>query len=85
MTLPADHADVHRVHVGFAVMADGSVTDAQLLEHDTTNQYAEDILRAVRAARFRPKFVDGEPVSTPALSHTEVFRTPQRATVTAGR
>jgi tetratricopeptide (TPR) repeat protein len=85
MMLRADLVDVNRVHIGFTVMADGSVADVQLLEHDTTNQYAQDILRAVRAARFRPRFVDGEPVSTPALSHTETFRTPRRTALTAGR
>ena len=38
-------------------------------------QYARDILDAVSESRFRPKFVDGQPVAASAITYREVFWT----------
>jgi TonB family protein len=65
----------HHVQVEFTVAADGSVKDARIVNHDTRDRYAQDILSAVRASRFRPKLVDGEAVATPAVTYREVFWT----------
>lgn len=75
LALPPSEAEMHYVQVEYTVDADGSVSNARVVAHDTTDRYVGDILDAFRAARFRPKFVDGQPVATPALSHREVFRT----------
>jgi tetratricopeptide (TPR) repeat protein len=86
LMLPADEVEVHRVHMQFTVTADGAVADARMVEHNTSRKYADDILDALRAARFRPKLVDGQPVPTPALDYTEVFRmTPQKLTSNSRR
>ncbi len=61
------------VKVEFAVAADGSVRDARILDHNTQDQYARDVLEAVRDSRFRPKLVDGEPVAAPAITYREVL------------
>jgi hypothetical protein len=45
------------------------------VEHDTRDRYARDVLDAVRDSRFRPKFVDGQPVAAPAITYQEVFLT----------
>jgi tetratricopeptide (TPR) repeat protein len=65
----------HYVQTEFTVAADGSVSGARIVDHDTRDRYADDVLDAVRAARFRPKFVDGQAVATPGITYREVFWT----------
>jgi TonB family protein len=65
----------HHVQVEFTVAADGSVRNARIVEHDTHDRYARDILDAVRDSRFRPKYVDGQPVAAPAITYREIFWT----------
>lgn len=75
LALPPDETLAHYVQVEFNVGADGAVSDARVVDHDTRDRYADQILDAVRAARFRPKFVDGQAVATPAMTYREVFLT----------
>jgi TonB family protein len=65
----------HAVHVEFTVAADGSVRHARIVDHDTRDRYARDILEAVRDSRFRPKFVDGQAVTATGITYREVFWT----------
>jgi tetratricopeptide (TPR) repeat protein len=65
----------HYVQTEFTVAADGSVSGARIVDHATRDRYADDVLDAVRAARFRPKFVDGQAVATPGITYREVFWT----------
>ena len=65
----------HYVQIEFTVTADGSVSGARIVDHDTRDRYADDVLDAVRAARFRPKFVDGQAVATSGITYREVFWT----------
>lgn len=71
----AEEAQSHYVQVEFTVAADGSVTDARIVGHDTRDQYVRYILNAVRDSRFRPKFVDGQPVAATGITYREMFRT----------
>jgi len=75
--LPAHAAEVqsHSVQVEFTVAADGSVRDARIVDHDTSERHAQEIFNAVRAARFRPKFVDGQAVDAKGITYREVFWT----------
>jgi TonB family protein len=76
--VPAMHAEEtrsHYVQVEFTVAADGSVQDARIADHDTSDRYAQEIFDAVRASRFRPKFVDGQAVAAPGITYREVFWT----------
>lgn len=73
--VPPGETRSNHVQVEFTVAADGSVSDARIVDHDTRDRYARDILAAVRASRFRPKFVDGQAVATPAVTYREVFWT----------
>jgi tetratricopeptide (TPR) repeat protein len=73
--MQAEEARSHYVQFELTVAADGSVSDARIVDHDTSDSYARDILDAVRASRFRPKFVDGKPVATTGITYREVFRT----------
>jgi TonB family protein len=65
----------HQVQLEFTVAADGSVRDARIVERDTRERYARDILKAVRDSRFRPKFVEGQPVAATGITYREVFWT----------
>jgi tetratricopeptide (TPR) repeat protein len=65
----------HYVQTEFTVAADGSVRDARIVDHDTRDRWARDILKAVRDSRFRPKFVDGQAVAAAGITYREVFWT----------
>jgi TonB family protein len=65
----------HHVQIEFTVAADGSVKNAHIVEHDTRDRYARDVLDAIRNSRFRPKFVEGQPVATTGVAYREVFWT----------
>jgi tetratricopeptide (TPR) repeat protein len=65
----------HYVQLEFTVESNGSVSGARIVDHDTRELYARDVLDAVRASRFRPKFVDGHAVATPGIAYREVFWT----------
>jgi tetratricopeptide (TPR) repeat protein len=56
--LPPDQAEEKYVQVEFTVTHDGDVANAKV----------------IRGARFRPKFVNGEPVETPGVTQREVFK-----------
>jgi TonB family protein len=71
----AEETQSNYVRVEFTVAADGSVRDARIVDHDTREQYAQEIFDAVRAARFRPKFVDGQAVAATGITYREVFWT----------
>jgi TonB family protein len=74
-TLPADQVDERFVEVQFTVTDEGEVSDAKITGSSGTPREASDALNAIRAARFRPKFVNGEPVATTGMTNREVFRT----------
>lgn len=71
----AEEVRSHYVQVEFTIDADGSVSDARIVGHDTRDRYARDVLDAVRESRFRPKFVDGQAVAAPRITYREVFWT----------
>ncbi|WP_221304323.1 tetratricopeptide repeat protein [Povalibacter uvarum] len=75
--LPPEETRTQHVQIEFTVKADGSVADARIVEHDTREQYARDILDAVRVSRFRPKLVDGKPVDVPGIVFRETLWRPE--------
>jgi TonB family protein len=72
------------VEVQFTVTDSGDVTDAKITEANGTQRQSADTLAAIRAARFRPKFVNGGPVATTGMTNREVFRT-RKESVDGGR
>jgi TonB family protein len=84
ISLPAEQVDERFVAVEFTVTDAGDVTDAKITEANGTQRQAADALAAIRAARFRPKFVNGEPVTTTGMTNREVFRT-RKDSVDGGR
>lgn len=73
--VPADETQAHYVQLEFTVASDGSVAEARITDLGTRARYAQDVLDAVEASRFRPKFVDGLAVATTGVSYRETFRT----------
>jgi TonB family protein len=84
LTLPAEQVDERFVAVQFTVTDSGDVEDAKITEANGTQRESADTLAAIRAARFRPKFVNGEPVETTGMTNREVFRT-RKESVNGGR
>jgi TonB family protein len=82
--LPAEQVDERFVEVQFTVTNSGEVSDAKVTGASGTPREVSETLQAIRAARFRPKFVNGEPVATTGMTNREVFRT-RKETADGGR
>jgi outer membrane biosynthesis protein TonB len=52
----------------------GNVDEARVLETNAAPRQASQILEAFRSARFRPRFVNGAPVTATGLHLREVYR-----------
>lgn len=74
LTRPPNEVNERFVQVEFTVTRDGSVKNERIADKDATERQISQTLDAIRAARYRPKFVDGNPVETTALSYRQVFR-----------
>lgn len=67
------------VQLEFTVTAQGRVKDARIVDSNVHSRPAAEILSAIRDARFRPRFENGEPVDTVSMSFREVFRARKRS------
>jgi TonB family protein len=74
-TLPPEQVDETFVEVQFTVTNEGDVENAKITDQNGTQRQASEALQAIRAARYRPKFVNGEPVETAGMTNREIFRT----------
>ncbi|MFL6577376.1 MAG: energy transducer TonB [Povalibacter sp.] len=72
--LPPDQIVQRFVQVEFTVMPDGTIRDQKLIDKDASERQASQTLEAIRDARYRPKFVNGQPVTTEAVGFRQVFR-----------
>jgi TonB family protein len=77
--LPAEQVDESFVEVQFTVTGTGDVADAKVTEENGSSRQVSETLQAVRAARYRPKFVNGQPVDTQNMTTREVFKTRKQA------
>jgi len=73
-SLASEQIDEKYVSVEFTVTDMGDVQDAKVIEQNGTSRQASEALEAIRASRFRPKFVNGEPVDTQGVVNREVFK-----------
>lgn len=73
-SLAPEQIDEKYVSVEFTVTGTGDVQDAKVIEQNGTSRQASEALEAIRASRFRPKFVNGEPVDTQGVVNREVFK-----------
>ena len=72
--LSPEQIDEKYVSVEFTVTGTGDVQDAKVIEQNGTSRQASEALEAIRASRFRPKFINGEPVDTQGVVNREVFK-----------
>ncbi|MEO0973816.1 MAG: TonB family protein, partial [Pseudomonadota bacterium] len=61
------------IDVTFTVSAEGKVPRARVVDGTATRRTENETLSAVRAARFRPAFIEGEPVAS-ELTLRQYFR-----------
>lgn len=76
--LPPGHGEEVFVQLEFSVTADGRVENVRATESNTYSRHVSDIVNAMRNARFRPRFVDGEPVATERVTLRETYRVRRR-------
>ena len=74
LALPAEQVEEHYVQVEFTVTDAGEVQDARVVDENGTARQVSETLQAIRNSRFRPRFVNGEPVATTGMTSREVFR-----------
>ena len=71
---PDDEVEEKYVRVRFTVGADGSVRDESVVDQDASPRQVAETVAAIRGARYRPKFVNGEPVETQDVGLRQIFR-----------
>jgi tetratricopeptide (TPR) repeat protein len=62
------------VQTAFTVSADGTVKDVRVTDKDATPRQISEAVDAIKASRYRPRFVNGEPVDTPDFINRQVFK-----------
>jgi hypothetical protein len=72
--LPQDQIVERFVQVDFTVQPDGTIENARLVDKDASERQASQTLQAIKDARYRPKFENGQPVMTEAVSFRQTFR-----------
>lgn len=66
--------DERFVQLEFTVQADSTVTDVVVTDKNANDRQTAQVVEALRAARYRPKFVDGKPVATTAVGYRQVLK-----------
>ena len=61
------------VLVEFEVRSDGRAQSEHVLDRNATKSMVDEALSAIRAARFRPRFADGKPQNTVAVTYRQSF------------
>lgn len=74
LTLSEELAEETFVEIEFTVTQDGSVRDARIVDSNGGGRQEAETLEAVSAARYRPRFENGEPVDTEAVKDRQVFK-----------
>lgn len=64
----------------YTVTRDGRVEDITVSESNAPRGIEMNVVRDLRVTRFRPRFLDGEPVDTAGQHHRRNFYAPRRAT-----
>jgi tetratricopeptide (TPR) repeat protein len=62
------------VQTAFTVSAQGTVKDVRVTDKDASARQVAEALDSIKASRYRPRFVDGEPVDTNDFIYRQVFK-----------
>lgn len=68
-----EQAQERFVEVLFTVTPEGRVTDTRVSATDASEAQERSVTTALRRARYRPRFVDGNPVATTDVRHRQVM------------
>ena len=71
---PPEEVEDRSVLVEFTVNATGEVEKPVVVEADASKRQISDTLAAVSQARFRPRFINGEPVATTGVRLRQMFK-----------
>lgn len=74
LMLPPEAVTERFAQVEFTVLTDGTTKDERVVDHDASDRQVQQTLAAIESARYRPRFVDGKPVETQAVSFRQMFR-----------
>jgi len=76
-TVSPEKFDEHFAEVEFTVAADGSVRKATLGASDVPQKTEKVLVRAIKDARYRPRFVAGSAVDTGGVKYRETIYLPK--------
>ena len=76
---PPYETEDHFVQIEFTVQADSTVSDVRVVDKEANERQVGQVVEAMRAARYRPKLVDGKPTATTAVSYRQVFKVRKEA------
>ena len=65
------------MEVEFTVTANGEVRDVTLTASDVPGKTSKQLVRAIKGARYRPRFVDGVAVDTSGMKYRETIYVPR--------
>ena len=72
-SVDADKFAEYFAEVEFTVAADGQVRDVTLAEGNVPEETSKLLVRAIKSARYRPRFMDGTAVDTSGVKHRETI------------
>jgi tetratricopeptide (TPR) repeat protein len=79
-TVDPEEYQEHFVDIELTVTPEGRAADASVVAGDVTEATGKTVVAAIRRARYRPRFVDGEPVATGGVRHHQVIYVRSRST-----
>lgn len=68
---PPDEAERRIIEIEGTVDTEGRLKDPTLLSDAGDPKFAQRALRAAETARYRPRFIDGQPVETPGVQFSQ--------------
>ena len=83
-SLKPDESEEHFVEVKYSVTKDGRAEEVETLQSNATESTQRSMVSAVKKARFSPRFENGEPVETKALTMRERILVKARQPAAAG-
>jgi len=72
-TVDPEEYTEHFVEAEFTVTPEGRAKDPKVVVHDVSDSTGKSVLTSIRRARYRPRFVDGGPVTTSGVRHRQVI------------
>jgi TonB family protein len=66
-----DQFTKYTVELAFTVTRAGQVTDIKVVESNAPKHIEAEAAQDLQSTRYRPRFVNGEPVDTPGVHHRQ--------------